>query len=214
MKILSRKLIMGLTSAIMTGSLVVFFQACGQMDLDQPVDVAGLDNCSANVKVEIIEGAETASIAYGGQVLENMVACTGLQNVSQKTQDEYDSRRGSLSEYGDVMDVNPPLVMAQAAIAIEVCDDLYTEESAMLSDNRRIFTKISEGVAPSVADIQETLRRMARSCWGRDETQLENDTVVDSVQEILSTSDTTNQSRHAAIAICTSVLASLDGYRM
>lgn len=213
MKPIKRKMFMGITAAL-AGALVVFGNACGQMSLNDDVTTAGLDSCSGNIEFKVIEGAETASITYGGQVLDNMVACTGLQTVSQKTQDEYNSRRGSLSEYGNVLDVNPPLVMAQAAIAIEVCDDLYTEESAMSSNDRRIFNRITEGATPSAADIQDTLRRMARSCWGRDETPTENETVVQNTQSIVSSSDAATQSRHAAIAVCTSVLASLDGYRM
>jgi len=215
MKTIKKKIAVGVSLATITAAIAILGNACGQMVPDDGVSaVSSKNSCSGNIAVEIIPGAETASIAYGKQVLDNMVACTGLQVVSQKTLDEFDSRRGSLSEFGNVMDVNPPLVMAHAAIAAEVCDDLLKEELALNSADRRIFNAISGAAAPSLSDAQETMRRMARACWDRDETQEEHDLLLQNVMDIVDSSAADSKSRHAAIAICTSVLASLDGYRM
>ena len=115
MKTIKKKIAVGVSLATITAAIAILGNACGQMVPDDGVSADSSKNsCSGNIAVEIIPGAETASIAYGKQVLDNMVACTGLQVVSQKTLDEFDSRRGSLSEFGNVMDVNPPLVMAHA----------------------------------------------------------------------------------------------------
>ena len=124
--------------------IALFGNACSELRSNSQGNAWNLNSqCTQeNIEFDYKEGAETASIAYGPQVLESMVACTGVMSVSQQTLDTYNDRRASLSEYGSVMDMNPPLAMAHAAIAAEVCTDLFEQELQMSADQRRIFNAV------------------------------------------------------------------------
>lgn len=203
---------------IMATGVAIYGNSCGQYNSSSSFsNGSAVDQlCSEGTEFEIIEGTKTASIAYGPQVLDNMVACTGLSQLSQKTLDAYQARQASLSEYGNVLDVNPPLVMAHTALAVEVCDDLYKQEMAQSMGARRIFASLNDSAsAPSPQEISETLRRMSRACWGREETDEELNIVSEEVNQIISNASSASEAhRFTAISVCTSVLASLDGYKM
>ena len=132
--------------ALIGVAVAVFGNACGEFGGGSSGKKnKGLQSNSCEATgFDIHEGAETVSIAYGKQVLDNMVACTGLTQLSQPTIDEFESRLGSLSEFGYALDVNPPLAMAHAGIAIEVCNDLFSEENALPNAQRRIFNRIDD----------------------------------------------------------------------
>lgn len=207
--------------AIGIASLLTFLgQGCGRMLASKSggSSLGSNSQCSSNdVSFDFKEGAETASIAYGPQVLDSMLACTGVVNPSQRTLDIFAEREASFSEFGSVMDVNPPLMMAHAALAAEVCTDLLTQEAAVPPTDRRIFNAVnlaSVSTSISSAEISETIRRMSRACWGRDETGEESALISTAAVDIMNDSAAADRVQFTTVSICMSVLASLDGLRM
>ena len=203
--------------------VAVYGNSCGKLDSGGNSALNDALCTEESIKFDIIAGAETASISYGDQVKDSMIACTGLSNISQKTLDEYNKRQASLSEAGSVLDVNPPLVMAHTAIAVEICDDLYNEEMAMLLGSpttqeldASVFKDLNTSlVAPSLVEIGSMTMRMARKCWGRDASEEEMQIISEEVENIISsTAVNADAHRYSAISVCTSVLASIDGMSM
>lgn len=168
--------------------------------------------CTAPPSTEfaVLNNAATASTVYGSQVLENMASCTNLGHLglSRRTMDENAARSPSFSQYGYVGDVTSAMMMGVTALAVEVCNDLANKERDIASTNRLIFNDFNFATDVSNSDIDNALTRMARSCWGRNPTDEERAIVR---EEVLALG--TNDARYKAIAVCTSVLASLDGIK-
>ena len=92
-------------------------------------------------------------VVTGPQVLDNMVACTGLVEPSEKTREEWETRSSSLSEYGSVLDISPPLMMGISAVAIEVCDDLVNQEHQLWAMWHSHIMTGKQSTKPSQTDI-------------------------------------------------------------
>ena len=148
-----------------------------------------------NGDLVIIDGARTASVVHSGQVLKNMVAVSGIEEPSASTKALYEQKKGSFSENGKANTVNAPMVMAAASLGGEVCNDLVNKERGLPQGERRIFPQVDFGSGPnnvSNTARMDIVRRMARSFWGRNET------------------DTGN----LALYTCTIMLASLDSMEL
>lgn len=160
--------------------------------------------------------ATTVSLIYNKQMLDNLVICTGIGTASVSSVDEWERRQSSFSEYGYATDVTAPMLMAIAAVSGEVCNDLLNIETALSSDSRRIFNSIDFAAGPSAlgaSQIADATRRLARSCWARDEMPEELTIVQEEVNAAtagLSVNDA-QQTRNLALMMCTGILASLSG---
>ncbi|MBT4762028.1 MAG: hypothetical protein HOO06_10055 [Bdellovibrionaceae bacterium] len=155
-----------------------------------------------------IEGKATVSTAYSKQFLDNMLSCTGVLNPSTDTLLEYENRKGSVSEYGYATKITAPMLMAFVSIAGEVCSDLVDLESG--STSRMIFKDIdfnSESIFSE--QVSQSVNRLARSCWQRNETDEELSYIINDVF-----SEGSVTPRDAAVMMCTSMLASVSAYEM
>jgi len=156
------------------------------------------------------------SLLYNKQMVDNMVLCTGIGTASVGTLDEWEKRQSSFSEYGYATDITAPMLMAVAAVAGEMCNDLLNLETVLPAANRRIFGafNFASGVAAvdSVA-IGDATRRLARSCWARNENEAElqiiNEEMLAAKTGVSATAPA--QTRNLAHLLCTSMIASLSG---
>jgi hypothetical protein len=106
------------------------------------------------------------------------------------------------------------MMMGVAGLAAEVCNDLYAQELAP-GAQARIFNSIS-GTSMTTAMVDDVFNRAARACWGRAPTDIEKSLVRDQIQgnSINNISGlATTSIRLKSIAVCMSVLSSLDGIR-
>lgn len=161
-------------------------------------------------------GVPTASVVYAKSALDSMVACTGIESPSEATLLEYEKRKGSFTEYGYATEVTAPMIMAVTSMAGEVCRDLVKKEKAMSSDARRVFKSFNFAQGPAAlasGDIADATRRLARLCWSRDESQEEMQ-IFDSEIKSAYTGTLATDTEKAALALCTGVLGSLEGYSL
>lgn len=160
--------------------------------------------------------ATTVSLIYNKQMLDNLVVCTGIGTPSVASVDEWERRQSSFSEYGYATDVTAPMLMAIAAVSGEVCNDLLNIETALAADNRRIFNSINFSAGPSAlssAQVADATRRLARSCWARDEVPAELTIIQEEVNAAMAGVNVNDaqQTRNLALMMCTGILASLSG---
>lgn len=218
-----KKIAVGMASVL--GAFVIFGQGCGQFKTDSG-GLALKSQCEVDdveiidTTIEVIPDSKTLAISYGSNVLSSMVSCTLYSDtdVSQQTLQEFEDRKNSLSEYGKVSDVNGPMMMAFAALAGEVCNDLINKESRLPASARLFFgdydfasqnpQSLSTGLIESSAD------KLAASCWGElAASDQEKQILVDGTQEILNTSGNVIQPhRLAALSLCTTMLASTKAF--
>jgi hypothetical protein len=130
----------------------------------------------AGVGFTPMPGASTVSLLYNKQLVDNMVICAGIGTPSPATTAEWDRRQSSFSEFGYATDVTAPMLLAFAAVAGEICNDLLNIETAVPGTSRRIFNSVDFAAGPgalSNTQVADVTRRIARSCWARDEDQAE-----------------------------------------
>src|SRR5690606_22643482 len=102
---------------------------------------------------------------------------------------EFAKRKGSLSEYGYATQVTAPMLMAATAVAGEVCNKLIAVESAQAAGQRRIFNSINFSADPvqvTNQELREVTRRIARSCWLRNESDEEFEIIDSNFHEAFS----------------------------
>ena len=182
----------------------------------------GLDKAKLGLDLDglnVISGAKTTSTVYADQVLESMVAAAGIQNPSAATMNQWNIKKGGISEGGRADKLNAPMSLSVAAVGSEICNDLITEELPKSASNRRVFNSVdfSSTVSSSMTDaaMGDMVRRLARSFWSRNESAEElaiiksaiNDAIPDGNNDVAAT-------RGMALYTCTAMISSLDAIEM
>lgn len=195
--------------------LVVFGNGCsegGFYALDSKSSGAngalGIDaQCKSSTDIDVIPGAKTVSLVGSNQVLQHLSNCVGLAVPSDKTVAVYEAKKGSISTYGAANSITPPMMMAIASIAGEVCSDIIDQEVA---SGLRIFkdVNLSASSLPSNAVLSSVIGNMALSCWGGNESSEERNVILDMVNSSVGTAEA-DASRKAALLVCTSMLSSV-----
>lgn len=199
---------------ILTLSLAAFVgvgQGCGEA-LDAGAGGGSSITCSPDEAIVVIDkdydvlpGERTVSIAYGQQMLDSFLSCTGVEQASQRTLDEFASRNQSLSEYGSLTDVSAAQMMATAAVAAEVCQDLIIRERGLASvTDRYIFRDADLGGAGLLqSEIESAVELLALSCWQRPSLDVEEVEIANAVLQMNTSSE------NGALGLCTAMLSSL-----
>ena len=212
---MNKKLMRGLSLFLLmfipATSLFTFYQGCGGKMASENLSSSSLicqpTSAAATVdkNYEVLPGQPTVSVAYGRQVLDSMVACTGLGTASTRATTEWQSRNQSLSEYGSATEVSGAMMMAVAAVAGEVCRDLVDKEKALPMNSRGIFTNVDLEKTGSLtsSEIESGLEMLALSCWQRPSTLQEKQAVLSGILGLTASSDL------GALSLCTAALSSL-----
>lgn len=195
-----------------TGTFIVFGQGCGigfqSANLSSSSSMFGqCEGSPANVidkNYEVMPNRRTASIAYGEQLLNSFVACTGIGTPSQRTKDEFERRKQSLSEYGALIDVSGAMMMAVAGVAAEVCQDLVNKERALASVDRGIFVDANlNGNGLSLTEMNSAADLLGIACWQRPPTNEEKIAITNAIGALGVNSE------RGALSLCTAMLSSL-----
>lgn len=218
------------TSVLISGGVLVsvFGFGCGMGFLPagyySSSSVLGdLSDVGDNQDLVIISGKRTVSIAYYDQVLDNMQAMTGVEQLSNTTVSAFENSKAAFSEYGFASSVNAPMLLSFTQVAAEVCGDLIAQEAALMMSARRFFTETDFSAnAVNITDAIKAnlIRRFARAFWQRNETSDELRYLTDSVNLML-TQATDNDSNQgykgrtyrrgqlrSAIFLCSTMLSS------
>ena len=203
-------------AAVATGMLV-FGHGCSDM---KPLNSSGGSASSSSLSDSalqpdfiILPKTKTMSTLYSNQIMDSMMACAGVKNPSNATQDTLESRKGSFSDFGYVTTVTSPMLMSAATLAGEVCNDLVNQEST--ASDKKVFKDIrnsdlvaatSTASSGNINQLTAAMRRLAQNCWQREPTSQEQDLIV---SNLTGTEDAVWSTQESAVAICTLVLSSL-----
>lgn len=202
------------TAVVLVCALVVFGNGCAEGGfypagdtMDQSSQLAG--SCKDPNEIDVIPGAKTASVVGSTQIVHHLASCTGLEVISELTEKVYTDKVGSVSTYGAVNTLTPPMMMAVHSIAGEVCNDVIDQEIAR---GTRIFSgwDLAASSLPSDSQLASAAQNMALSCWqDYDLTSDERNIILGAVVDSVGANEA-NASRKAAVIICTSMLSSLN----
>lgn len=194
-------------SLLISGALMLGFgHACSKYTADGSGTLA-LSNEDGD---RIVLNEKTVSTVYSKQVLDNMVSCLGIGQASNSAKEIFENMKQSVSERGKAKELTPPMLMGITSLAGEVCQQLVDQEKAL--SEKRIFSGFdfnSGSVGDS--DVSAAVTRLARSCWLRNETNSENNAILDSVYDSFGSN---LDPEDVAVYTCTAVLASFDSIQM
>lgn len=167
-----------------------------------------------NPEITAKPGVQTATVVSANRALMDLVSCTGIKQPSLRSKSMWENKTGQFSIEGRANSISSPMLMAHAAVAAEICLDLIEIESALNQTDRRIFTQIDfnqSAAAQSVSALSDGIRRLARSCWGRNETTEEHELIVTAATGGFDSGDSAESQM---IFLCASMLSSVSAIEM
>lgn len=165
-------------------------------------------------KVSDFSGYE---LIYSENTLPTILSVTGLQTSSGALNTAMNRNVTKISETGQPDSLTPPMLIGLTSISNRACQDLVDAEKAISNTTqRRFFQKVdfSKGPQSITQDAKvDSIRRMARSFWGRNETQQELDLLVSAFeQEFKGIGDSSSKTPMTLMFLCTAMLASVDTF--
>lgn len=171
---------------------------------------------STNGDIVAIPNTKTASVQRSSRVLDQLVSCLGSGDPTTNSVNAFNDNRGTISEEGLANSMTQPMAKALVTVAAEVCEDLMDKERPLAAAQRKIFIEadLNNG-GLSTANLTLASKRIARSCWGRNATDTEIDTIVNSVNGSFNgETDNATLTRKKLIFMCTAMAASFDAFNM
>lgn len=205
-----------------TTALMFFGQACSQFRPGMNQDGGSFSSSSVlgdGLPKDFSPKAETqtVSMAYSRQILDTMLSCSGIGLADDKIRAEYETRKGSLSEFGYATQISSAMLMSVTAVSGEICNKLVNKEAGTAIPNRRIFNSINfSGKYQDLktADIEDAAKRMARSCWQREPANDELSIISQSLQTAFSSDTSATGVSKSMLVLCTGMLSSLSSISM
>lgn len=201
------------TAVVLVCALVVFGNGCAEGGFYPAGSNEQASNLGATCKdpneIDVIPGAKTASLVGSTQIVHHLSACTGLEVISGDTERVYKDKVGSVSTYGAVNTLTPPMMMAVHSIAGEICNDVIDQEIAR---GTRIFAgwDLNSASVPSDSQLANAAQNLALSCWQDYELSTEERNIVLSAVVESAAANDPKAARNAAIVMCTAMLSSLN----
>lgn len=200
-------------SFVVMGAVVIFSfgQGCGKLssiDGTSAADNSGAGTDTSAGGSTYVPNTQTLSLVYGKEILDHYSSCIGSGLPTDRALAMYDSKKGTISETGAVSTLTAPMLMAATSIAGEICEDLILKEK--IAPRIFIGVNLSSPSLPAQNLLQDSMRRIARSCWSRNEDAVESQIVMSAINDSFSGADVTNKAHDAALFMCTAMLASLD----
>lgn len=197
--------------SLMSFSFVFVGNGCSKSFSTQAVydDFSSFGLDVAETPIDYIPGKLHVGTVYSKQVLDQFTHCAGVEFPSDDTLRMYDSKKGAISEFGNADTITSPMFMAIISIAGEVCSDLIQQE-INAGSNARIFKgwNLAGATLPTSSAVNESITRLANSCWQRNETSDERMNYQDLVFSVQN--GEAGAVKKSALMLCTGVLSSLD----
>lgn len=178
----------------------------------------GTDNSGSGDEINSEKLGISIALLSAEQTLSSMMKVANVSVPSTALRNEYNTRYGSLAPGNDLSLANAPLMLGATSLGGEVCNSLLTQEKALADTARNYFGSINfaAGVT-SVTDagFQSSVRGMARSFWGRNETMEEltllSQFKMDFINALAATARTQAAStNNLMLATCSAMLSSVD----
>jgi hypothetical protein len=152
------------------------------------------------------------------QTLQSMLNVTNVATAPASVLTEYNTRYGALAAGNDLSMANAPLMLSSTSLAGEVCNSMITNERAMAAADRAFFGSVNfnAGISTMSDDVvKASIRGMARSFWGRNETQDEQVLLLSYKLEFTDALAANARTQAASsanfmTALCSAMLSSLD----
>lgn len=203
MKVKKAQWKMGISLALSGIFMLGFGHACSQFKADGSGTIF-----ASGEEDRIVLNEKTVSTVYAKQTLDNMLSCLGVEFASEESTRVYENIKQSISERGNAKELTAPMLMGLTSLAGQVCTELVEKEKS----EKRIFVGYDfSGNTVGDRDIEDSITRLARSCWLRNETNEERSAILDAINQGFPGNSSVE---NMAIFACTAVVASFDSLQM
>lgn len=227
----------GITLSLLGAFLLMSYQNCspGDLSTNNQAAIGGDNNGNGNGagdgnnnngnggfsdngnSMEPVIDSKPVQTAYSENILISMLNATGVQTPSAATRASFADKSGRITETGKADTVTAPMWQALTLLSADVCLDLINQEKAITQANRRIFPQVNFTTGPanvSAAAKADVIRRLARSLWGRLESEAEKTMIVSAANTAFTgVAATGAQTENLMLFTCTGMLAALDAQK-
>lgn len=177
-----------------------------------------VDAPTGNGSIKAFANTKTVSLINANRALDSLVSCLGTEKPSSKAKEEWQQNKGAISAEGDANSLTAPMLAALLKVSAEVCNDLVSIESGLPDSQRRIFAGVNFSGGPASIDnflVGDITRRLARSCWGRNERENELDQISETVDAAFSgAANNSSETSRKLVFLCTMVAGSFQTFSM
>lgn len=212
----------GASIVALTGLTYIFGFACA------PTPFKASNNSSVSSVIPndfddeqpVVSGVKTAGVGILSQSYASLVSSLQLANPSAASRTEFDRQLGNLSDSGKPATIGASYSIAHSTLAAQVCLDKVTAELNLQPAQKTIFNAITLNAAPATsvneANLQQTINRLARALWQRDETAAERQMLISAVNDAMTddAQNNANKTQEAMMFLCTAMASSTSGLQL
>jgi len=121
------------------------------------------------------------NLMSGNQVYQTFLTLTGQVGETSNQRDEFNQRKSSFSDQGEVQAINAPYLLAATSLAGTSCNELVQKERNQLDQERSIFKGINFTLGVSQISDQvylEIANRLALGFWNMNLDQSEREALI------------------------------------
>lgn len=170
-----------------------------------------------NDDLVIIPGEKTVSVAYFDLVYQNYLEATGFEEGEIAYFDlAYNNSKELLSEDGSILSGNAAMFVGITTITGKLCFAVVDRDLKLPAGQQKLFGGFyGKRNLSEISDeaIQDSLRRLARTFWQRNETQQELEIFLNKMDELRALNSNLSAS-NSAFFMCTAVASSLSAIDM
>lgn len=199
--------------------IMVGFNNCSRFEADSVANPGNSTFSSESSESTTLGSSESPyALLSAEQTLASMLKVTNVATVTPAIRNEYNLRYGGLAAGTELGLANAPLMLGSTSLAGAVCGAMIAQEVALEASTRPFFSSINfaTGIKTiSDASFYSSVRGMARSFWGRNETSAELMLLSQYKSEFLAALDTNaaNQAvstSNLMVGVCAAMLSSVD----
>jgi hypothetical protein len=199
------------------GVIIFGFNNCGRFS--QPHEESTENASLGSESLDSQQLGLPYALLSAEQTLSSMMKVTNVTTLSPALKAEYKGRYGALAAGNDLSMANGPLMLGSTSLAGEICNSLLIQEKAMTDVTSRSFfgsIDFTTGVSGLEDNgLNTSIRGMARSFWGRNETLEELTLLQEFRTDFINALTETDKTKPVAIrnlvlATCAAMLSSVD----
>lgn len=153
------------------------------------------------------------NLMSGNQVYQTFLTLTGQVQETQNQREEFNQRKASFSDQGEVQAINAPYLLAAASLAGTSCNELVQREGNQSAQERSIFKGINFSMGVSQISDQvylESANRLALGFWNMNLDQGEREALVQFKNNFtVGSQDNATETNKLLVSTCSAILSNI-----
>jgi hypothetical protein len=188
--------------------LLLFYQNCAQTGF--PVNE---ETNQSLLEEPLKQQFPEFNLMSANQIYQTFLGLTGQSQDTPNQRAEFNQRKSSFSDQGEVQAINAPYLLAAVSLAGTSCEVLVQRERNLADADRSIFSGINFGTGVSMVTdgtYIQAMNKMARSFWNMSLDQNEISALVEYKRSYTEgVTDGANQTINLMISSCSALLGNI-----